>query len=334
MSIHRMKRRTFIAALGGAVAWPFSARGQQQSMSVVAFVNGGGGEAGIAARYAAAFRKGLSETGWVEGRNITVEYHWLKGEYERAPALIADLVQRRVAVIATPGFPPGALAAKDATSTIPIVFGVGDDPVKLGLVASVARPGSNVTGINFFVTEIVSKRLALLHELVPNAVRIAVLVNPGYAAGAETTLKEAREVAPRMRLRIRALNASTAGEIDAAFASLAQEQVDALLVGGDGFLNSRSYQIARLAARAQLPTAGASREFVEAGCLMSYGADISDMFRQAGIYVGSIVKGATPANLPVLQSTKLEFIMNLQTAKMLGLEIPPQLLARADEVIE
>jgi ABC-type uncharacterized transport system substrate-binding protein len=237
-------------------------------------------------------------------------------------------------VIAAPGFPTGALAAKAATTTIPIVFGVGDDPVKLGLVASLARPGGNVTGINFFVQAIVSKRLALLHELVPKAVRIAVLVNPGNAAAAKATLDEAREAAPAMGLQIAALNASTVDEIDAAFAAFARERADALLVAADGFLNSRRGQFAILAARDRLPMSAATREAAEAGGLMSYGTNLNDTFRQVGIYAGSIVKGAKPDDLPVLQSTKFEFVINLQTARALGLEVPPMLLARADEVIE
>jgi putative ABC transport system substrate-binding protein len=239
-----------------------------------------------------------------------------------------------VAVIASPGFPPGALAAKAATATIPIVFGVGDDPVKLGLVASLARPGGNVTGINFFVHEIVSKRLGLLRELIPKAARIAVLVNPGNAAAAEATLKEAREVAPALGMQILAFSASTIDEIDAAFAVIARERVDALLLGGDGFFFSRRGQLATLAARDRLPTIGGSRETAEAGFLMVYGASTADMFRQVAVYAGNIVNGAKPADLPVLQSTKFELVINLQTARALGIEIPPALLARADEVIE
>jgi ABC-type uncharacterized transport system substrate-binding protein len=239
-----MRRREFIGLVGGAAAWPLAARGQQPMMPVIGFLNGG--VANASERYVAAFRKGLSETGFFEGRNVTVEYHWMEGQYNRVPALVADLVRRQVAVIASPGFPSGALAAKAATATIPIVFGVGDDPVKLGLVASLARPSGNVTGINFFVHEIVSKRLGLLRELIPKAARIAVLVNPGNAAAAEATLKEAREVAPTLGMQILAFNASTIDEIDAAFAAITRERADALLMGGDGFFFSRRGQFATL----------------------------------------------------------------------------------------
>jgi ABC-type uncharacterized transport system substrate-binding protein len=326
-------RREFITLLGGvSAAWPLAARAQQPAMPVIALLNGG--RADVAVRNGAAFRKGLSETGCVEGRNVTVEYHWLEGQYDHVPALVADLIHRRVAVIATPGFTPAALAVKAATATIPVVFGAGDDPVKLGLVASLNRPSGNVTGINFFVHEIVSKRLALLRELVPAAARIAVLVNPAGAEAAEATLKAARDAASALGLQINALNAATAGEIDAAFAVLGREGADALFVAGDSFFFSRRGQFATLAARDRLPTSYALREFAEAGGLMSYGTNLADMFRQVGIYAGSIVNGAKPADLPVLQSTKFEFVINLKTAKALGLEVSPMLLARADEVIE
>jgi ABC-type uncharacterized transport system substrate-binding protein len=326
-----MRRRDFIKAIAGsAVAWPLAARAQQ--LPVVGSLNGSTPDA--SARYAAAFRKGLSETGNVEGRDVTVEYYWLEGQYERVSAVIADLVRRRVAVIASPGFPPGSLAAKAATTTIPIVFGVGDDPVKLGLVSSLARPGGNVTGINFFHHEIISKRLALLREFIPASARIAVLVNPRNARAAETELKGVRDVAPTLGVEIMVFNASTADEIDAAFAAIAREKVDALLVAADGFLNARRGQFATLSARDKLPTASSAREFAEAGNLMSYGTSIADMFRQVGIYAGSIVKGAKPADLPVLQLSKFEFVINLQTAKALGIKVPPALLARADDVIE
>ena len=260
----------------------------------------------------AAFRKGLSETGYVEGQNVTIEYHWLEGQYDRLPALMADLVRRRVAVIATPGIPPAAIAAKAATATIPIVFGVGEDPVKLGLVASLARPGGNATGINFFTQEVVAKRLGLLHELVPKAVRVAVLVNPANATAAETTLRDVQEAARAIGLQIHVLNASTIGEIDAAFATLVRERPDALFVAPDGFFTSRRVQFATLAARDRIPAAYANREYVAAGGLMSYGTDIADRYRQIGVYTGNILKGAKPADLPVVQSTKFEFVINLQ----------------------
>ena len=277
--------------------------------------------------------KVLSESGYVEGQNVTVEYHWLEGQYDRLPALVADLVRRQVAVIATPGGVP-SLAAKAATATIPIVFGVGEDPVKLGLVASLARPGGNATGINFFIQEAVAKRLRLLHELVPKAVRIAVLVNPGNASVAETTVREVQKAAPTMGLQIQILNASTIGEIDAAFAILARERLDALLVAGDAFLISRRVQLATLTARDRIPAAYGVREPVEAGGLMSYGTDLTEMFHQVGVYTGSILKGAKPADLPVQTPTKLQLVINLKTAKALGLTVPPSVLARADEVIE
>jgi putative tryptophan/tyrosine transport system substrate-binding protein len=328
-----MKRREFIGLVGGAaVAWPSGARGQQPALPVVGFIRDGSADA--SARFAAAFRKGLSETGYVEGQNVTVEYHWLEGQYDRLPALVADLVRRQVAVIATPGNVP-SLAAKAATATIPIVFGVGGDPVQLGLVASLARPGGSVTGINFFVQEIVAKRLRLLHDLVPKAVRIAVLLNPGNAVVAETTLQDVQEAAPTMGLQIQTiLKASTNGEIDAAFATLARERPDALFVAGDAFFVSHRAQLATLTARHQMPSAYSVRELVTAGGLMSYGSDLADMFHQVGVYTGSILKGAKPAELPVLQSTKFDFVINLKTARALGIEVPSALLSIADEVIE
>jgi putative tryptophan/tyrosine transport system substrate-binding protein len=300
-------------------------------MPVVGFIRDGSADA--SARLAAAFRKGLNETGNVEGQNVTVEYHWLEGQYDRLPVLVADLVRRQVAVIATPGGVP-ALAAKAATATIPIVFGVGEDPVKLGLVASLARPGGNATGINFFIQEAVAKRLRLLHDLVPKAVRIAVLVNPGNASVAETTVRELQQAAPTMGLQIRILNASTIGEIDTAFAILARERPDALFVAGDAFFVSGRVQLATLTARDGIPAAYGVREPVEAGGLMSYGTDLTEMFHQVGVYTGSILKGAKPADLPVLQSTKFEFVINLRTARTLGIEVPPGVLSIADEVIE
>jgi putative ABC transport system substrate-binding protein len=326
-----MRRRDFLVVVSSTASWPAVAWAQQPSPPVIAFANGGFPEP--SAPYTAAFRKGLSEAGLVEGRNVSVEYNWFHGEYQRVPDVMADFV-RRVAVIVTPGFPPGALAAKAATSTIPVVFGVGEDPVKLGLVASVSHPGGNVTGINFFVHEAVTKRLALLRELVPKISRIAIIANPGNRSASETTIKEVGEVAPKLGLQVLTYNASTPAEIDAAFAALKRDQAEAVFVAGDGFLNSRRGQIATLAARDKLPTAAAGRESPVSGMLMGYGASISDMYRQVGIYAASIVKGARPSDLPVLQSTKFEFVINLQTAKALGIEVSPTLLARADKVIE
>jgi ABC-type uncharacterized transport system substrate-binding protein len=328
-----MRRREFITLLGGAAAaWPIGARAQQAALPVVAVITGGAPEASV--RRAASFRNGLSETGYVEGRNVVVEYHWLEGHYDRLPALMADLVRRGVAVIATPASNPAALAAKAATPTIPIVFAVPDDPVRLGLVASLARPGGNATGINFFVNEIVAKRLGLLHELVPKAARIALLINPGNTFSAEATLKEVPQAARGLGLQLQVFKAGTSSEIDAVFRALAREPVDALFLAGDAFYTSRRVQLATLAARERVPMTVSGRELVEAGALMSYGTDITDSFRHVGVYTGNILKGAKPADLPVVQSTKFELVINLQTAKALGLDVPPTLLARADEVIE
>ena len=327
-----IERREFIAGLGGtAFAWPLAARAQQPALPVVAFIREG--SANTNARFVAAFRKGLNETGYIEGQNVTVEYHWLEGQYDRLPTAIADLVRRQVAVIAPSGNNI-ALAAKTATATIPIVFSVGEDPVRLGLVASLARPGGNATGINFFNNEVVAKRLRLLHDLVPKAVRVAVLVNQANASTAETTLRDIQEAAPTIGLQIQILNASTIGEIDAAFDTLAHERPDALFVGGDAFFVSRAVQFATLTARDRIPATFSIRDYVAAGGLMSYGADFTDSFRQVGVYTGNILKGAKPAELPVLQSTKFEFVINLHTARELRIEVPPGVLSIADEVIE
>jgi ABC-type uncharacterized transport system substrate-binding protein len=323
-------RRKFLATLGSAAAWPLAAGAQQAAMPVVGFVNAGSSDAPLGA----AFRKGLNEAGYVEGQNVTVEYHWLEGQFDRLPAIMADLVHRRVAVIATPAGNLASLAAKTATTTIPIVFGVGEDPVKLGLVASLARPDGNLTGINFFASELDAKRLALLHELVPKAVRIAVLVNPANIPATERELRELPDAARAIGLQIRVLNASTRSEIEAAFATLVRDRDDALYVAGDVFFTSRRVQFATLAASYRIPATYPSREAVEVGGLMAYAADRPDMYRQVGAYTGRILKGAKPADLPVLQSTKFEFVINLQTARALGLTVPPTLLARADEVIE
>ena len=325
-----MKRREFVTLLGGATAWPLAARAQQ-ALPVVGFIRDGSADAN--ARYAAAFRKGLNETGYVEGQNVTVEYHWLEGRYDRLPALMADLVRRHVAVIATPGTTP-TLAAKAATASIPIVFGVGEDPVGLGLVASLARPGGNATGINFFTNEVVAKRLRLLHELVPKVVRVAVFVNPGNTSVAATTIRDVQEAAPTMGLQTQIFNATTIGEINAAFDTFARERPDALFVAADAFLISRAVQFVTLTARDRIPVTYPIRDCVAAGGLMSYGAEIADMFYQVGVYTGKILKGAKPADLPTLQSTRFAFVINIQTARALGIEVPSGLLAIADEVIE
>jgi len=327
-----MRRREFITVLGGTAAtWPLAARAQQSAMPVVGFINAGTADASTGR--IAAFRKGLSEVGYTEGQNVIVEYHWLEGHYDRLPAVVTDLVQRRVAVIATRGI-EAALAAKTATTTIPIVFGVGEDPVALGIVASLARPGGNATGVSFFAFEIDAKRFGLMHELLPKATRFAVLVNPANATPTEYTSKAIKEAARALGLDALLFNASTRAEIDATFAAFGRERADALFIAGDAFFYSRSVQLATLAVRDRLPASYVSREMVEAGLLMSYGTIIADVFRQVGIYTGSILKGAKPADLPVLQPTKFEFVINLQTARSLNLDIPPILLARADEVIE
>jgi putative tryptophan/tyrosine transport system substrate-binding protein len=328
-----MKRREFISLIGGAAAMvPLVARAQQPAMPVVGFINAGTADASTGR--IAAFRKGLSEAGYAEGQNVIVEYHWLEGHYDRLPPVVTDLVQRRVAVIATTGSTEAALAAKTATTTIPIVFGVPEDPAVLGIVASLARPGGNATGVNFLANEIDAKRFGLMHELLPKATRFAVLVNPANATSTEYTSKAIKEAARALGLDALLFNASTRAEIDAAFAAFGRERADALFIAGDAFFYSRGVQLATLAVRDRLPASYPSREMVEAGLLMSYGAILADMFRQVGIYTGSILKGAKPADLPVLQSTKFEFVINLQTARSLNLDIPPILLARADEVIE
>jgi putative ABC transport system substrate-binding protein len=328
-----MRRREFITLLGGAAAaWPLAARAQQPALPVVGFIDGG--SADVSARFVAAFRKGLNETGYVEGRNVTVEYHHLEGQYDRLPVLMADLVRRRVAVIATPGSLQVTLAAKTATATIPIIFGIAQDPVQHGLVASLARPGGNATGINFFNAEVIAKRLRLLHDLVPKAVRIAVLVNPANGQTAKNTLREVQEAAPTLGLQIQVLNATTIGEIDVAFASLARVRPDALFVAADAFFTSRRGQFVTLTARDRIPAAYANRDIVAVGGLMSYGTDTADAYHQGGVYTGKILKGAKPAELPVLQSTKFEFVINQQTARALGIEVPPGVLSIADEVIE
>jgi len=322
-------RRAFIALLGGAAAWPLAARAQQQALPVVALLRTLAED--DSAREVAAFRKGLSETGYVEGQTVAVEYHWL-AQYDRVPTLLSDLVRRRVNVIATDS-DVSSTAAKAATATIPIVFGAGQDPVKLGLVASLARPGGNATGVYFFSQQLAAKRLGFLHDLVPKAVRVAVLVNPTNPSAA-ATLREVQEAARTMGLQIEILNAATVDKIDAAFDTLARERPDALFVAPDAFFVSRSVQFVTLAARDKIPASYSQRTTAAAGGLMSYGHNSADTWRQIGVYTGSILKGAKPADLPVVQSARFALVINLQTAKLLGLTVSPSLLATADEVIE
>jgi putative ABC transport system substrate-binding protein len=327
-----MRRREFITLLGGAAAaWPLAAWAQQ-STPIVSVVVIRSPEDSVGR--ADAFRRGLSETGYVEGQNVMVEYHWLDGRYDRLPSLMADLARRRVAVIATPGQTATAQAAKAATTTIPIVFGVGDDPVKLGLVTSLARPGGNATGINFFTREVAAKRLGLFHDLVPKAARIAMLVNPANHLIAEIMLRDIPEAARGLGLQIQVFNASTSREIETAFAAIVRDRADALFIGPDAFFSSRRSQFVTLASRDRIPTSSSSREMVEAGLLMSYGTRNLDMWHQVGVYTGQILKGANPADLPVVQSTKFEFVINLQTARALGVEVPNSIRLLTDEVIE
>jgi putative tryptophan/tyrosine transport system substrate-binding protein len=326
-----MKRRDLITLLGGAAAWPLAASAQQAAIPVIGFLSAASPEAYT--DRVRAFRQGLRDAAYVEGDNVAIEYRWAEGQYDRLPALAAELVRRQVAVIvAAPT--PSAYAAKSATATIPIVFTVGDDPVKLGLVSSLARPGGNLTGVNFFGSEVVSKRLELLRELVPRIGRVAVLVNPSNATLSETTVRDVEAAARGMGLEVQVFNASTSREIDAAFANLVRERSDAVFVGGDAFFTSRRVQLATLATRYVIPSSFSQREVTEAGGLMSYATNVRDTFRQVGVYVGRILKGAKPADLPVVQSSKFELVINHQTARMLGLTVPDKLLVAADEVIE
>jgi putative tryptophan/tyrosine transport system substrate-binding protein len=330
-----MRRRAFIAMLGGAaVAWPLAARAQQSGpMPVIGFL-GATSFDGNAERLR-AFRQSLKEIGYVEGENVAIEYRWAEGQYDRLPALAGELVRRQVAVIASAEGPATAFAAKAASTTIPIVFSVSDDPVRLGLVASLARPGGNLTGINFLSTELAAKRLELLRELVPAATRVAVLVNPADATNTETILRDVEPAARALGWQIQVLNASTSREIDAAFATFVRAPADALFVGSSPFYGtSRRIQLVQLAARHAVPAVYVGRQYVEVGGLMSYGANLTDAWRQLGTYVGRILKGASPADLPVIQSSKFELVINHQTARMLGLTVPDKLLVAADEVIE
>jgi ABC-type uncharacterized transport system substrate-binding protein len=324
-----MTRREIITLLGGAaVAWPLAARAQQAAMPVIGLLNSQSPD-GLTERLR-GFRQGLKDTGYVEGENVAIEYRWAEGQYDRLQALAADLVRRQVAVIVANG--PAAAFAKAATTTIPIVFLVAEDPVRLGLVASLARPAGNATGINFFVGELVAKQLGLLRELVPRALRIAVLINPKYASLSATA--DAESAAHAMGLQVRIFNASHSREVNDAFTTIARDRHEALLVGPDPYFVQRRTQLVTLAARHAIPTSYNVREYAEAGGLMSYGTDVRDAYRQTGVYVGRILKGAKPADLPVVQASKFELVINLATAMMLGLEVPPTLLARADEVIE
>jgi ABC-type uncharacterized transport system substrate-binding protein len=328
-----MKRRDFLTLIGGAAAvWPLAARAQQATMPAVGLLDQRSPDE-LADRLR-GFRQGLKEIGYVEGENMAIEYRWAEGQYDRLPELAAELVRRQVAVIATTGGHPAAFAAKAATTTIPVVFIASDDPVRLGLVASIARPGGNLTGINFLSGELTAKRLELLHELVPTATRVSVLVNPSSPLNVEATLREVGVAARAIGLQTQILNASTIREINAAFATFVRERADAVFVGIDPFFNSRRTQLVHLATRHALPASYPARDFAEAGGLMSYGANIADAWRQAGSYAGRILKGAKPADLPVVQSTKFELVINAQTATMLGLTVPPTLIARADAVIE
>jgi putative tryptophan/tyrosine transport system substrate-binding protein len=327
-----MKRREFITLLGGAATWPLAVRAQQAAMPMVGLLDSRAAE--TTADRLRGFHHGLRESGYVEGESVSIVYRWADGDNRRLPELAADLIRRQVAVIAATGGTPAALAAKAATTTVPIVFAVPDDPVGLGLVASLPRPGGNLTGVNFFNAEVAAKRLELMRELVPSAKRVAVLVNPTNAANTEANLQQLQPAAKALGAQIEVVRAASSREIDSAFAAMVRERPDVLFVMGDGLFNSRRLQLAMLAARHALPACYASRDYPASGGLMSYGTDVTDAFRLVGFYVGRILKGARPADLPAVQAAKFQLVINAQTARLLDLTVPPQLLARADEVIE
>ena len=332
MRLGRLRRRDFIAFLGGAaIAWPLAAWAQQP-VPTIGFL-GAVSPAGFSPRLQ-AFHQGLKDTGYAEGANLAIEYRWADNQLDRLPDMAADLVRREVAVIVAGGGTVPAIAAKAATNTIPIVFAVPEDPVKLGLVASLARPGGNLTGVNFFFGELVPKRLELLHDLVPAMTRVGMFVNPANPARAELHAQEAEAAGRAMGLHIQIFKVGSSGDIDAAFAAMGRERPDALFLSPDPFFTVRRVHLAMLAARHAIPTSVSTRELVEAGGLISYGPNVNDAYRQAGVYTGRILKGAKPADLPVLQSSKFELVINARTAQMLGLTVPPTLLATADEVIE
>jgi putative ABC transport system substrate-binding protein len=326
-----MRRREVIAGLGAAAAWPLMVRAQQAGMPVIGFLNSASPDARTDRMR--AFRQGLREAGYVEGENVAIEYRWAENQLDRLPALAADLVHRRVAVIVAGSLPP-IVAAKASTTTTPIVFITAEDPVGLGLVTSLARPGGNLTGINFFNLEVAAKRLGLLRQLAPSAVRVALLVNPANARIAEVEVREVEPAARAVGLQVQVINADTSREIDAAFGALGRQRPDALFVGTGPFFTSRRLQLVQLATRLAVPASFGGREYAEDGGLMSYGASIVHAYGQAGAYTGRILQGAKPADLPVVQSTRFELVINLKTAKALALQIPPTLRALADEVIE
>jgi len=327
-----MNRREFITLLGGAAAaWPLAARAQQPAMPVVGFLDPR--SPGTMDDFLRAFRQGLKDTGYVEGENVTIAYRFAEGQFDRLPELAAELVRRGVSVIATSGI-AAAFAAKTATATTPIVFAVAEDPVRRGLIASLARPSGNLTGVNFLTNELVAKRLELLRELVPAASRLAVLSNPANAMSTETMLRDLEPAARAMGLQIQVFNASTGPEINAAFATFVRERPDALFVNLDPFFTSRRVQLATLATRHAVPMTSGNRQITEAGGLMSYGASVIDAYREMGVYSGRILKGAKPADMPVVQASKFELVINVETARMLGITVPDKLLVAADEVIE